>query len=121
MLDYHKEIKDTKPDIVKIATVVNGPRDCLNMITLVNERDNTIAIPMGSEWYVLLTRILTLYHGGYLSFACLPGKATAKGQLDAYEFREKSLKVSDMYERTPGLRALSLENLKIVGEKIGLI
>ena len=115
-------IAKAKPDIVKIAMMISTKEDSYK-IAVFPEKTSvpTIAVPMGKAWHVPLARIISLYHKGYLSFACLPGKEAAKGQIDAYKFRELSLRVSEIYEKEDlGVRKLNCKKFSEIGKQIGL-
>lgn len=73
-------------DIAKIATLVNGRDDLLNLIALFNLPGEKVILGMGTLGRTL--RVLGPYLGGAFTFASLEaGKETAPGQLNVQELK----------------------------------
>jgi 3-dehydroquinate dehydratase type I len=83
----YQMIADTNPDIVKIATKAKTHYDSLRMLDLVADAQlDIIGLCMGQEG--VITRVYGPALGAYLTFASLPGKSSAPGQLTVQELRE---------------------------------
>ena len=67
-------------DLVKIACKVNSSEDSARILGLYAEFNNLIAIGLGSGG--IITRVTAPLMGAPFTFASLPGKETAPGQLD---------------------------------------
>jgi 3-dehydroquinate dehydratase type I len=90
----YEMIVKKSPDVVKIATMAQTPHDSLRMLNLVaNAEWEIIGLCMGQDGIV--TRVYGPVLGAYLTFASLPGKQSAPGQLTVEELREcwKRLKI----------------------------
>jgi len=87
--EIYERIVDRGADIVKIATMADSPDDCLRMLNLVayskSNGQDIVGICMGE--YGLLTRICGSLYGNVFTFASMPGKASALGQMDAETLR----------------------------------
>ncbi len=95
--DIYKRIEDKNPDIIKIATKANSPADSLKMLELVqNSKKDIIGICMGE--YGLVTRVYGPDLGSYLTFASMPGKASAPGQLSVNQVRAAWKKIDEINE-----------------------
>jgi 3-dehydroquinate dehydratase/shikimate dehydrogenase len=80
----YNKIIDTNADIVKIAVKANYEEDVARMISLIEYADKPIiGISMGE-----LGKKTRLHPKNYLTFACLPGKASAPGQFEIDEIRK---------------------------------
>jgi 3-dehydroquinate dehydratase type I len=86
--------EDVIPDIIKVATKANNAGDAQTMLDFLTWKKSyytqpspeIIALCMGE--YGKRTRIESVLHGAYLTFACLDGKASAAGQMTISEVRE---------------------------------
>jgi 3-dehydroquinate dehydratase/shikimate dehydrogenase len=90
LLSIYRKIRETRVDIVKIATMSNDISDNKQMFNLLQtahkDRQKTIAICMGERGQV--SRILTGRYDGYLTFASMrTDQPTAPGQLTFEELK----------------------------------
>ena len=84
----HDRCRQHDPDIVKIATMANRPRDNLRVLQLISESEiPTVAMCMGEMG--MPSRILAGKYGAPFSFATLhKDRALAPGQLTYQDMRE---------------------------------
>jgi 3-dehydroquinate dehydratase/shikimate dehydrogenase len=81
--EIYKKICDKNADIVKIATKANNEFDVDRMIDLIEySKKDIIGICMGE-----LGKRTRLHPKNYLTFACLPGKESAPGQMTLEELK----------------------------------
>jgi len=88
--EIYEKIAGVGADIVKIATMARTYDDTLRMLEFVKKVSKNdqgiIGICMGQEG--VKTRIYGPVYGSYLTFASLPGKPSAPGQLTVEELRD---------------------------------
>jgi len=87
--DLYTETKNCEPDAVpKLVYTANHINDCFEVFDLLhNSKDDVITFCMGEAG--LISRVLAVKLGGFLTFASLNIKsATAPGQLTATELKE---------------------------------
>ena len=73
-------------DIVKIATSVNNDEDNINLIKLLINKDDIIALGMGEKGKI--TRIVAPLLGGYLTFGTVNNNISASGQMSLDELKQ---------------------------------
>ena len=89
--EIYNKLKETKPDVIKIAVQTSDATDGLALMKLLErakaEKRELIPIAMGESG--VWTRILGLSRGAFMTFAALDDEsATAPGQLTAQEMIE---------------------------------
>jgi len=74
-------LANTKPDIVKIATMINSETDARSILNLIRNCARIPLIAIGMGELGVETRIEGPKLGAYLTYACLGGKSAAPGQI----------------------------------------
>ncbi len=99
---------DKGADIVKIAAKANTFNDSLRMLEFTAKSSHpVIGVCMGPEGIV--TRILGPEYGSYLTFASLPGKPSAPGQINVNQLQSAYLKYKEKALTVGGLKELFYE------------
>lgn len=85
----YQSIANLRPDIVKIATMVNHTEDSRRIINLIrNNRGKMPLIAIGLGELGVETRIMGPELGAYLTYACLNGRKASPGQITIKELYE---------------------------------
>jgi len=90
-----ENMKHAKPDIIKIATMVNSDNDVKNLFSLLlrkPDEENMIVVGMGEKGKI--TRILAPLLGGYLTYASFEDNASAPGQIDVRVLKSMTNKLT---------------------------
>ena len=102
LFDVYEKVSETKPDVIKIAVQTNDITDAISVWKLLerakSENKEIIPIAMGEagKW----TRILSLAHGAFMTYASLEsGDETAPGQISARDLIE-TYRVKELNEET---------------------
>lgn len=74
------------PALTKIACMANSPNDCVRVLSLYENHSNILAFCMGQVGTI--TRIAAPILGAPFTYAGLPGKETAPGQIDYIKMNE---------------------------------